>query len=92
MIVQAARSAGQRVIIGKFWDERSEFSNSKDVFFIRRYPHLKIFPHMAAVIHHGVAGTTAATAISGIPQIIVPHILDQYYWEHQVYQSYLGPS
>ena len=31
---------------------------------------------MAAVIHHGGAGTTA---ISGIPQIIVLHILDQYY-------------
>ena len=47
---------------------------------------------MAAVIHHGGAGTTAATAISGIPQIIVPHILDQYYWGHQVHQSHLGPK
>jgi len=27
---------------------------------------------MAAVIHHGGAGTTATTAISGVPQIIVP--------------------
>ena len=92
MIVQAARSNGQRVIISKFWDEPSEFSNSNDVFFIRRYPHLKLFPNMAAVIHHGGAGTTATTAISGIPQIIVPHILDQYYWGHQVYQSHLGPK
>ncbi len=92
MIVQAVRSTGQRVIISKFWDEASEFSNSKDVFFIRRYPHLKLFPNMAAVIHHGGAGTTATTAISGIPQIIVPHILDQYYWGHQVYQSHLGPK
>ena len=92
MIVQAARSTGQRVIICKFWDEPSEFSNSTDVFFIRRYPHLKLFPKMAAVIHHGGAGTTATTAISGISQIIVPHILDQYYWGHQVYQSHLGPK
>ena len=90
MIVQAARSVGQRVIIGKFWDEPSEFSNSKDVLFIRRYPHLKLFPRMAAVIHHGGSGTTATTVISGVPQIIVPHILDQYYWGHQVYHSHLG--
>jgi len=47
---------------------------------------------MAAVIHHGGAGTTASTAISGVPQIIVPHILDQYYWGHQIYQSKLGPK
>ncbi len=92
IIVHAARSAGQRVVIGKFWDEPSEFSNSDDVFFIKRYPHLKLFPHMAAVIHHGGAGTTAASAISGVPQIIVPHILDQYYWGHKVYKSHLGPK
>jgi UDP:flavonoid glycosyltransferase YjiC (YdhE family) len=92
IVVNAARSAGQRVVIGKFWDEPSEFSNSDDVFFIKRYPHLKLFPRMAAVIHHGGAGTTAASAISGVPQIIVPHILDQYYWGHQVYQSHLGPK
>ena len=47
---------------------------------------------MAAVIHHGGAGTTASTAVSGVPQIIVPHILDQYYWGNQIFQSKLGPS
>lgn len=92
MIVHAVRSVGKRVVIAKFWDEPSEFSNSDNVFFIKGYPHLKLFPHMAAVIHHGGAGTTASSAISGVPQIIVPHILDQYYWGHQVYQSHLGPK
>ena len=47
---------------------------------------------MAAVIHHGGAGTTATTAISGVPQIIVPHLLDQYYWGNQIYQAQLGPK
>ena len=47
---------------------------------------------MAAVIHHGGAGTTASSAASGIPQIIVPHALDQYYWGHKVYTSRLGPK
>jgi UDP:flavonoid glycosyltransferase YjiC (YdhE family) len=91
IIVEAARLSGQRMVIGKFWEEPSEFSNAKDVFFIKRYPHLKLFPNMAGVIHHGGAGTTATTAISGVPQIIVPHLLDQYYWGYQVYRSKLGP-
>ncbi len=90
MIVDAARKAGQRVVIGKFWDEPSEYSDSDDVFFISKYPHLKLFPRMAAVIHHGGAGTTASCAISGVPQLIIPHVLDQYYWGHQVYESGLG--
>ena len=46
---------------------------------------------MAAVIHHGGAGTTATTAISRVPQIIVPHILDQYFWGNQIYLAKLGP-
>jgi len=91
VIVAAARLSGQRAVIGKFWGEPSEFSNSPDIFFIQKYPHLKLFPKMAAVIHHGGAGTTASTAISGVPQIIVPHLLDQYYWGNQIYQSQLGP-
>jgi UDP:flavonoid glycosyltransferase YjiC (YdhE family) len=91
IIVEAARLSGQRAVIGKFWDETSEYSNSEDIFFIRKYPHLKLFPKMAAVIHHGGAGTTATTAISGVPQVIVPHLLDQYYWGNQIYQSQLGP-
>jgi len=92
IIVRAARSAGSRVVIAKFWEEPSEFSRSDDVFFISKYPHLKLFPCMAAIIHHGGAGTVAASAASGVPQIVVPHILDQYYWGNQVYQSNLGPK
>jgi UDP:flavonoid glycosyltransferase YjiC (YdhE family) len=91
IIVQAARSAGRREVITKFWDEPSEFLDAEDVFFIKGYPHLKLFPPMAAVIHHGGAGTTASSTISGVPQIIVPHALDQFYWGNQVYQSNLGP-
>jgi UDP:flavonoid glycosyltransferase YjiC (YdhE family) len=92
IIVEAARLSGQRAVIGKFWQEPSELSNMKNILFITKYPHLKLFPRMAAVIHHGGAGTTATAAISGVPQIIVPHILDQYYWGYQIHQSRLGPA
>ena len=92
IIVKAARNNGLRVVIAKFWDEPSEFSESEDVFFIQKYPHLDLFPRMAAVIHHGGAGTTATTARSSVPQIIVPHILDQYFWGNQIHKSKLGPK
>lgn len=91
-VVEAARLSGQRAVIGKFWEEPSGFGDSDDIFFIKKYPHLMLFPRMAAVIHHGGAGTTAASAASGVPQIVVPHILDQYYWGHQVYRARLGPK
>jgi UDP:flavonoid glycosyltransferase YjiC (YdhE family) len=92
IIVKAVRLAGQRAIISKFWEKPSEFSKAGDIFFIKRYPHLKLFPNMASAVHRGGAGTTATAAIGGVPQIIVAHLLDQYYWGNQIHQSKLGPT
>jgi UDP:flavonoid glycosyltransferase YjiC (YdhE family) len=91
-IIRAARAAGRRLVMGKVWEGPTPFSDSDGIFLIRKYPHLKLFPRLAAVIHHGGAGTTATCAVSGTPQIVVPHILDQYGWAHQVYRSGLGPK
>ena len=41
------------------------------------YPHDLVFSRVAAVVHHGGAGTTTAAARAGVPQVILPHILDQ---------------
>ncbi len=91
MLVRAARAADQRIIIERSWEGGSTYDREQDVFFLGGYPHLKLFPRMAAVIHHGGAGTTATCALSGVPQIIVPHVLDQHYWGHRVWRSGLGP-
>jgi len=90
IVVAAARKVGRRVMIAKVWDAPSRHADSKDVFFVRQFPHLDLFPHMAAIIHHGGAGTTATSAFSGVPQVVVPQILDQYYWGHRVHQAGLG--
>jgi len=90
-IIKAARGADLPAVIGKFWDMPTGFENAEDVYFLKGYPHLKLFPRMAAVLHHGGAGTTATCAVSGVPQVIVPHVLDQYYWGHRVYKAGLGP-
>ena len=45
---------------------------------------------MAAVVHHGGAGTTAAAARAGKPQVLVPHNYDQFYWAHRVSSLRIG--
>jgi len=91
LVARAARAAGRRVIIGRFWKGATPFDREDDVFFLKGYPHLKLFPRMAAVVHHGGAGTTATATASGVPQVIVPHVLDQYSWGHRVWRAGLGP-
>ncbi len=90
-IIKAARKKGIRAVIGRFWDAPSPDIDNRDIFFINKYPHLDLFGRMAAIIHHGGAGTTATAAFCGVPQIVVPHILDQYYWGRHIWLKKLGP-
>jgi UDP:flavonoid glycosyltransferase YjiC (YdhE family) len=55
-------------------------------------PHCFIFPHCDAIIHHGGVGTTHSAARSGKPQMVVPLILDQFYWSNRVEELGIGPG
>ena len=63
-----------------------------DSCFVNDLPHHLLFPKMALVVHHGGAGTTATAAKAGVPQIIIPHILDQFYWADRIHALGLGPK
>jgi UDP:flavonoid glycosyltransferase YjiC (YdhE family) len=54
-------------------------------------PHDWLFPRLAAVVHHGGAGTTAAGFAAGIPAVVVPHMADQPYWGRKVAALGVGP-
>jgi len=47
---------------------------------------------MAAIVHHGGAGTTQTAARAGTPQVIIPHNYDQFYWAHRIQQLGSGVS
>ncbi|XP_020551612.1 sterol 3-beta-glucosyltransferase UGT80B1 isoform X2 [Sesamum indicum] len=48
-------------------------------------PYNWLFPRCAAAIHHGGSGSTAAALHAGIPQVICPFILDQFYWAERMF-------
>jgi UDP:flavonoid glycosyltransferase YjiC (YdhE family) len=54
-------------------------------------PHIWLFPRMAAVVHHGGAGTTAASLRAGVPTVIVPFMGDQPFWGQRVADLGVGP-
>lgn len=51
-----------------------------DVLVVPRVDHGALFPRLVAVAHHGGAGTMAAAARAGVPQVVVPHFVDQPFW------------
>jgi sterol 3beta-glucosyltransferase len=62
------------------------------LFFIDSVPHDWLFPKVAAVIHHGGAGTTHAGLIAGKPTLVVPFVVDQFHWGEIVYHLNCGPK
>jgi sterol 3beta-glucosyltransferase len=62
------------------------------VFLLDEAPHDWLFPQMAAVVHHGGAGTTAAGLRAGKPTVICPFFADQPFWGRRVAVLGAGPQ
>lgn len=92
LVQEAIGMAGVRAVISGGFGDTAMAHASGTCFWVADCPHALLFPHMAAVIHHGGAGTTAASALAGVPQVIVPHVLDQYYWAQRIFSLSLGPE
>lgn len=70
-VLAAVARAGVRAIVSKGWSELAGPPNP-NVFYIGDCPHGWLFQHVAAVVHHGGAGTTACGLLNGRPTAIVP--------------------
>ena len=55
-------------------------------------PHSWLFDQVSAIIHHGGFGTIAAALRAGVPGIVIPHVIDQFYWGQRVSELGVGPK
>jgi sterol 3beta-glucosyltransferase len=82
--LEALARSGQRGILASGWGGLDVADIPENVHLISAIPHSWLFPRMAAVVHHGGAGTTAAGLRAGIPSIITPFMGDQAFWGKRV--------
>jgi vancomycin aglycone glucosyltransferase len=92
ILLWAARKVGLRAILSQGWAQLAPTLSGADFHSIGDVDHAKLFPRVAAVVHHGGSGTTTAAARAGKPQAIVPHNYDQFYWAHRITQLGIGVS
>jgi vancomycin aglycone glucosyltransferase len=89
-LIAAARALGRRAILSRGWGGLDVVDGAADCIAIGDVDHAKLLPRVAAVIHHGGAGTTMAAARAGVPQVVVPHLYDQYYFADRVRRLGIG--
>lgn len=90
-LLDAIASTGARALVSRGWANLGGIALPEGVIEIDAVCHARLFPRVAAVVHHGGAGTTTTAARAGAPQIVIPHVLDQFYWGRRVQLLGLGP-
>jgi UDP:flavonoid glycosyltransferase YjiC (YdhE family) len=91
LLLDAIGQSGCRAILARGWAGLGDGPLPDSVFAAGPLPHARLFPRLAAVVHHGGAGTTATASRSGIPQIVIPHLMDQHYWGHRLHLLGVAP-
>jgi sterol 3beta-glucosyltransferase len=92
LVLQAIALTGQRAILQSGWGGLSKSTLPDTVFMVDSIPHSWLFPRMAAVVHHGGAGTTAAGLSAGVPSIVIPFFGDQPFWGQRIAELGVGPK
>ena len=95
-VVHAALTAtGRRCLLGAGWAGLGTPGMPPDPArwrVVGEVSHQTLFPRMAAVVHHGGSGTTANVLRAGVPQVVLPLILDQFHHAHRLWLTGLAPK
>jgi UDP:flavonoid glycosyltransferase YjiC (YdhE family) len=92
LVGQALALSGRRAVVLRGWGGLEAVAAGADIFVLERVPHAWLFPKVAAVVHHGGAGTTAAGLRAGVPAVVVPFFADQNFWAGRVAALGVGPE
>jgi len=89
---EVIESGRYRVVLSRGWGDLEPGTSRDGVFVVDYVPYLALFSRVAVVVHHGGSGTTHCAARAGVPQVVVPHLLDQFYWGARIHRLRLGPK
>jgi vancomycin aglycone glucosyltransferase len=89
-MMKSARALGRRAIVLKGWADLSPLDDQPDCLSIGEVNQQALFKRVAAVVHHGGAGTTHAATRAGAPQVVIPQHYDQPYWAKQIDRLGIG--
>lgn len=91
-MIESARALGRHAIVLRGWADLSLLDDAPDCLSIGEVNQHALFRRVAAVVHHGGAGTTTAAGLAGAPQVVIPQHYDQHYWAQRVHDLGIGTA
>ncbi len=90
LFVDAVSQAGVRAIIQGWEPALAQLHLPPSVYAAGSLPHSWLLPRCRGIVHHGGFGTTSAGLRAGIPALVIPHMVDQFYWAQRVNELGVG--
>ncbi len=91
LVISAIEKTGERAVFASGWGGVVGEHLPDFILHIAEAPHDWLFPKVKVVVHHGGAGTVAASLRFGRPCVICPFVTDQFFWGELIWQRGLGP-
>ncbi|OBG36922.1 glycosyltransferase [Mycobacterium sp. E3198] len=92
MIAAACEQLGERALVCAATSDFGNVPQFEHVKVVEAMNYATIFPACRAAVHHGGAGTTAASLRAGLPTLILWTWLDQAAWGTQVTRLKVGAA
>lgn len=82
----------RRALVSHGWADLALIDDRDDCFAVGEVNQQGLFGRVAAVVHHGDAGTMTTAARAGAPQVVVSQASDQPYWAGRVADLGVGAA
>ena len=91
-VLQALKETGIRAVIQADQIPKHERVNTDQLYFIGNAPYSYIFGKVKAVVHHGGNTTNGLGLRAGLPTLVIPLALDQYFYGRMDHRIGAGPA
>jgi vancomycin aglycone glucosyltransferase len=91
-LLASARAAGLRALLMHGWADLRVSDDGTDWRPLGETNLQALLPRLAAIVHHGGAGTTTESMWAGTPQLVLPHEYDQPYYAGRVAALGIGAA
>ncbi|MDP2316980.1 MAG: glycosyltransferase [Pseudomonadota bacterium] len=91
-VIAVAEALDLRVVLSAGWTNLGEVEalSGERVYLVRGVDHSWLLPRCVAAVHHGGAGTTAASLEAGVPTVVCSVFADQPFWGERVSRLGVG--